>query len=135
MASFMIQVSKIVSVAIIGICFCLIHVTLPILSHSAFGQEVPQPNSAQNPEAKPKTHSVDLTWKASPSVVVGYNVYRAEKPEGPFTKLNSSPIRQTNYKDVGVQAGHAYFYKVAAVDAKGRESKSVSPIEAVVPSP
>jgi len=129
---FMIQVSKIAFAALL--CFGLI-LTPPIPAPSALGQEVPKPNSTRTANAKPKAHSVNLNWKASTSVVVGYNIYRAEKSEGPFRKLNASPIPKTNYKDTAVQAGHTYFYKVAAVDPKGRESQSTDQIKAVVPSP
>ena len=131
----LIQVPKIVSAAVITICLGLINATPAISSLSGFGQEVPQPASPQSPDAKPKAHSVNLSWKASISIVVGYNVYRAEKAEGPFTKLNSSPVNKTNYQDTGVRAGHTYFYKVAAIDAKGKESESTTQIKAVVPSP
>ena len=131
----MIHVPKMMSAAVITICVGLVHVTPPILPPSAFAREVPQAKSPPNSDAKPKAHSVDLHWKASVSVVVGYNVYRADKPEGPFRKLNSSPIPKTNYTDTGVQAGHTYFYKVAAVDAKGNENESPNHIRAVIPSP
>ena len=69
MAGLMIQVPKIVSAAVITICFGLIHATPPIQSFLRSGQEVPQPNSPQNPDAKPKAHSVSLSWKASTSKV------------------------------------------------------------------
>jgi fibronectin type 3 domain-containing protein len=130
----MIQAFKIAFVALVTIGFGL---TLkpPFLCLPAFGQESPRPYSPENPDAQPKAHSVNLNWKASTSAVVGYNVYRADKSEGQFTKLNASPISKTNYKDTGVQAGHTYFYKVAAVDRKGTESPSTGPIRATVPSP
>ena len=80
-------------------------------------------------------HYAVLTWKASPSVVVGYNVYRAENPAGPYTKLNLSPIREATYKDSSVQAGRTYFYQVTAVDAKGHESGFSNQVRATVPSP
>jgi Fibronectin type III domain len=135
MAGLMMQVPKIAPAAVITICLGLTHVTHAVPSLSHLGQGIQEPNSPQNPDAKPHTHSVTLHWKASTSVVVGYNVYRAEKSEGPFTKLNSSPIVKTNYEDTGVRAGHTYFYKVAAVDAQGKESESTTQIQAVVPSP
>src|SRR5205807_2090903 len=80
-------------------------------------------------------HYAVLTWKASPSVVVGYYVYRSENPGGPYKKLNSSPIRETTYKDPSVQAGHTYLYMVTAVDAKGHESGFSNQVRATVPSP
>ena len=136
MGGFMIRVPKVVLVAfIIMMYFGLFLVISPVLSPSGFGQGGTQSNSRQNPDAKPKAHSVELKWKASASIVVGYNVYRADKSEGPYTKLNSSPVRETNYKDTTVQAGRTYFYRVTAVDAKGGESGFTSQIKAVVPSP
>lgn len=132
----MIQVPKVVLVAVIMMMyFELFLVISPVLSPSGFDHGGTQSNSRQNPDPKPKAHSVDLKWKASPSVVVGYNVYRADKSDGPYRKLNSSPVRETNYKDTTVQAGHTYFYRVTAVDAKGGESGFTSQIKAVVPSP
>jgi len=135
MGGFMIQVPKVGLVAVIMMYFGLLLVISAVLSPSGFGQAGPQSNFRQNPDAKPRAHSVDLKWKASPSVVVGYNVYRADKSAGPYTKLNSSPVRETNFKDTAVQAGHTYFYRVAAVDAKGGESGFTNQIKAVVPSP
>jgi fibronectin type 3 domain-containing protein len=135
MGSLMMQLPKILPASVITICVGLIYATPAIPSFSSLGQEVAQPASPPSPDAKPKSHSVNLSWKASTSIVAGYNVYRAEKTEGPFTKLNSSPIVKTNYEDTGVRAGHTYYYKVAAVDAKGKESESTTQIQAVVPSP
>ncbi len=131
----MIQVPKVGLVAVIMMYFGLFLVISPVLSPSGFGHGGTQSNSRQNRDAKPKAHSVDLKWKASPSVVVGYNVYRADKSDGPYRKLNSSPVRETNYKDTTVQADRTYFYRVTAVDAKGGESGFTSQIKAVVPSP
>jgi hypothetical protein len=79
-------------------------------------------------------HTVDLRWKASVSRVDGYNVYRSEMRYGPYTKLNSAPMRATVYSDSAVQAGHTYFYKVTSVD-KGQESVFSNQIRVVVPSP
>jgi fibronectin type 3 domain-containing protein len=84
--------------------------------------------------AQPRLHSVDLKWKASASRVVGYYIYRSEKAEGPYTKLNDTPVRQTRYTDRAVRSGHIYFYKVTAVDSKGHESTSSNQIKVIVPS-
>jgi hypothetical protein len=79
MAGLMVQLPKIVFAGVITICLGLIHAAPAILSLSGLGQEVAQPASPQSPDAKPKAHSVNLNWKASTSVVFGYNVYRAER--------------------------------------------------------
>lgn len=91
-----------------------------------------KPSDAQT---APHAHSVDLKWKASVSRVVGYNVYRSETDGGPYIKLNSAPVRTTNYTDRSVQSGHTYFYAVTAVDSKGKESVHSNQAKALIPSP
>jgi hypothetical protein len=81
-----------------------------------------------------REHVAVLTWKASPSAVIGYNVYRAEDPGGPYKKLNRIPLRETTYKDSAVESSHAYSYMVTAVDTKGRESGFSNQVRATVPS-
>jgi fibronectin type 3 domain-containing protein len=103
------------------------------LSAPLCGHGLPSKTALQN--RAPHSHSVDLKWRASASRVIGYNVYRSDKAEGPFTKLSSSPIQATDYKDGTVQPGHTYFYKVTAVDSQGHESAFSTQIKAVVPSP
>jgi fibronectin type 3 domain-containing protein len=89
----------------------------------------------QNPSSALTAHSVTLNWNVSTSPVVGYNVYRATQPGGPYTKLNSSPIRETNYADSAVQSGQTYFYVVTAVNGNGVESRFSNKVQASVPSP
>ena len=59
--------------------------------------------------------TVTLTWTASASTPVSYNVYRATAPDGPYTLLTASPIPAATYTDAGVPAGILY-YRVTAVD-------------------
>jgi len=89
----------------------------------------------QGREAPSGGHSAVLTWKASTSAVIGYYVYRSENPGGPYKKLNSSPIRETTYKDSSVQSGHTYLYMVTSADAKSHESAFSNQVRATVPSP
>ena len=81
------------------------------------------------------SHSVDLSWVASTSVVVGYNVYRGVQSGGPYTKLNSTPIALTNDTDSTVQSGQTYFYLVTAVDSSNVESAYSNEVSAVIPVP
>jgi hypothetical protein len=76
-------------------------------------------------------HSVDLSWKASTSVVVGYNVYR----RGPWgvVRLNSKLVTETSYVDRSVLPGQTYFYSIKAVNAKGTESTASNEIRADIP--
>lgn len=80
-------------------------------------------------------HSVDLTWDASTSVVVGYNVYRGNQAGGPYTKLNSSPMVATSYTDSTVLGGRTYFYVTTAVDAASVESVFSNEAVAAIPTP
>ncbi len=80
-------------------------------------------------------HSVDLSWTASASQVVGYNIYRGTQSGGPYTKLNSSPQAGTASTDSTVQSGTTYFYVSTAVDSNSRESVFSNEATAVVPNP
>ena len=80
-------------------------------------------------------HSVALAWNASPSTVVGYNIYRGGQTGGPYTRLNASVQPGLTYSDSGVQAGVTYFYVVTAVDTNSVESLFSNESAAVVPTP
>ena len=81
------------------------------------------------------THSATLSWTASTSSVVGYNVYRATQSGGPYTMINTAPQPGTSYADLSVQAGQTYYYVLTAVDSSGTESVNSNEVTAVVPSP
>jgi len=78
---------------------------------------------------------VALTWNASTSTVVGYNVYRGTLSGGPYVMMNSAPDPGTGYTDSAVQAGQTYYYVVTAIDAQGQESVHSNQAQAVVPTP
>ncbi len=80
-------------------------------------------------------HSVNLSWGASTSTVIGYNVYRGTVSGGPYGKLNSTPQAATTYSDSTVQSGTTYYYVVTAVDDNSVESAYSNQATAVVPSP
>jgi len=78
---------------------------------------------------------VSLSWAASTSTVVGYNVYRGTQSGGPYAVLNSAADASTTYTDSTVQAGQTYYYVVTAVDGSGNESVNSNQAQAVVPTP
>jgi fibronectin type 3 domain-containing protein len=57
-----------------------------------------------------------LTWNAVPSAV-GYVIYRATSPTGPFTYVMS--VTETTYTDSGLTNGTVYYYTVSAMNAAG----------------
>jgi hypothetical protein len=67
-------------------------------------------------------HSVALSWDASTSQVIGYNIYRRIGSSGTYSKLNSSINPVTSYTDTAVQSGETYDYVTTAVDASNVES-------------
>jgi hypothetical protein len=83
----------------------------------------------------PVTHSVSLSWVASTSTVVGYNIYRSSISGGPYALLNSTPNVGVSYTDMAVTAGQTYYYVVTAVDASGNESIVSNEVSATVPTP
>lgn len=77
---------------------------------------------------------VALSWKASTSSVIGYNVYRGATSGGPYSsKLTSSPVAALTFRDATVQAGQTYYYVVTAVNASGAESTHSNPASVTVP--
>lgn len=67
-------------------------------------------------------HFVTITWTASPTSNVTYNVYRATSAAGPFTKIGSSGST-LSYKDSTIVAGATYYYSATAVSSSdGSES-------------
>jgi hypothetical protein len=80
-------------------------------------------------------HSVTLSWVASTSTVVGYNIYRGSVSGGPYALLNSTPSSSLMYTDMAVTAGQTYFYVVTAVDSSGNESVVSNEVSVTIPTP
>lgn len=81
------------------------------------------------------SHYVNLTWEGGGSNVVGYNIYRGMQSGGPYVKLNSFPIVQTEYTDTGVRESQTYFYVATAIRVDGVESEFSKEAQATVPRP
>ncbi|MGB8170115.1 MAG: DNRLRE domain-containing protein [Chthoniobacteraceae bacterium] len=62
------------------------------------------------------SNQVSLAWSASAeTALLGYHVYRAASPSGPFTRLTSTPLATPAYVDATVTAGQTYTYMVRVV--------------------
>lgn len=92
-------------------------------------------NVATNTTTALISHFVTLTWIASVSPGVSYNVYRGTTSGGPYTKLNTSLIGALLYVDNTVQAGQTYYYVVTAADGSGNESGFSAQATAAIPTP
>jgi fibronectin type 3 domain-containing protein len=86
--------------------------------------------------AKPKQHSVILTWKAPTPIaavaVTGYNIYRSTTSGGPYVEI-ASGVPNLTYTDKIVVSGKTYFYVVTAVNQVKNESRYSEEIKAVIP--
>jgi hypothetical protein len=68
-------------------------------------------------------HSVQLTWQASTSNVVGYNIYRSTIDGGQYVRINATLVISLNYTDSSVASSTIYYYVATAVDTAGVESE------------
>src|SRR4029077_17432405 len=57
-------------------------------------------------------HTVALSWTASTTSGVTYNVYREQACSGNFTQINASAVATATYTDAAVAPGETYCYKV-----------------------
>lgn len=57
---------------------------------------------------------IQLSWGASPEADMGYHVYRASSPDGPFTRLTSAPVTFTEFFDNSA-FNATYTYMVKAI--------------------
>lgn len=80
-----------------------------------------------------KGHSVTLTWQASNSPTMGYNVYRSTESGGPYRKINLDLVQGLRYQDRDVKSGKTYYYVTRAVGTNGLESVNSTEIKATVP--
>jgi hypothetical protein len=98
--------------------------------HLAGASDPPQAEKRASTGRQP---SVTLTWKASTSPGVRYNVYRRGLTGG-FTRLNAAPVAATSYIDNSVEPGQTYFFKTRAASLSGTESSPSNEVRVDVPS-
>src|SRR5271154_312042 len=79
------------------------------------------------------SHSVQLTWHASTSSVIGYNVYRSTTSGGPYVKINASLVTSLTYSDTAVVNSTTYYYVTTSVDSAGIESVNSNQAAATIP--
>ncbi|MBI4381274.1 MAG: peptidoglycan DD-metalloendopeptidase family protein [candidate division NC10 bacterium] len=78
-------------------------------------------------QARQSGRSVELTWNP-PAVgqAWGYNIYRSDASNGPWTRLNDELVGQTTYLDRSPLSGTSY-YAVSAVDEGQNETGQTPP--------
>jgi fibronectin type 3 domain-containing protein len=77
---------------------------------------------------------VELAWGISPEAdLAGYVVYRSEQPDTQGTRLNAELLPAPTLRDISVEPGRRYSYRVTAVDRSGNESPASAVVMAEVP--
>lgn len=89
--------------------------------------------SSQTLSGSGAQHLISLSWQASSSPVIGYNVYRGTQSGGPYSRVNSLLISAHAYNDEEVQSGLTYFYVLRAVGFDSMESQASNQAVATVP--
>jgi hypothetical protein len=100
---------------------------------NASDSSLQQSFSGDGTESSSGGHSVALSWDASTSVVVGYNIYRGTVSGGPYSKLNTALLSGTSYTDASVESGTTYYYVSTAVNSTNGESAYSNQATAAIP--
>jgi len=77
-------------------------------------------------------HSVKLTWVASTTPGVTYNIYRRNESTGKYEQLNTTPITQLTFTDQHPANGVTYTYFATAVSGTIESARS-NPAPATIP--
>ncbi len=81
------------------------------------------PSGVFGAQAEGHDSRIDLLWEAARSEdVIGYNIYRAESPDGPYDKLNADPHPVAVYSDFIGENGRTFHYRISRVSSSGRDS-------------
>ena len=79
-------------------------------------------------------NKVDLSWAQNDyETLAGYNIYRSEKADSGFKKINLSVVTDTSYTDTDVKPGVTYYYYFKVVNTDGNEESSVSNTASTAP--
>lgn len=77
---------------------------------------------------------IELSWAISPEAdLAGYYVYRGEDEGSPGERISTEILLSPAFRDMSVQPGRRYFYRVSALDRAGNESPKSSATAVDVP--
>lgn len=77
---------------------------------------------------------IELSWAISPEGdLAGYSVYRSDAADTPGERISVEILPSPTFRDISVQPGRRYYYRVSALDRAGNESPRSSAVEADVP--
>ncbi len=107
---------------------------------SSIASSIRPPQNVQVSDTKgDEGGSITVTWELSPDdldesagdvVVIGYEILRAESPDGPFSSVGFASKGARRFADASSHDGINYYYRVmTSVDGGGTASATVGPIQ------
>jgi hypothetical protein len=106
--------------------------TFVLFGDPATGLRVPLPRRPTGVLAQETTQGITLSWRPATDChgdpVLGYNVYRSQTPNGPYTQINTTLITSPAFIDESPDGGTTYTYVVTSVDRDGDQSVQSQPI-------
>ena len=105
-----------------------------VLAGAPLAAQPPAPKPPESaPAASPNPLSNAIKWSTASEVDnFGYDVFRGDKEEGPFTRLNAKVIagagtvdepRYYQYVDESIEVGKEYWYYVESISLAGVREK------------
>ena len=128
-------------------------VALPSLAAAQAASPTPAPSPASAPAASPAPGTSPspgplantLKWSTASEVEnFGYDVYRADKEDGPWVRINAKPIPGAGtldepsyyqYADSDIDPTRVYYYYVESISLKGVREKFTPVIKAPAKRP
>src|SRR5450631_3846673 len=87
-----------------------------------FSQEAFASSRHPRSACPPAPHIAFLYWIASTSPnVAGYRMYRSTVQGKNYTRLNTSPVTGTFFRDSGTVSGKTYYYVATTVSSSGAQ--------------
>ncbi len=113
-----------------------------LLDGTTFSFTLPTPTAVEliSFEARGVDSAVELTWETGSELSnLGFHLYRAKSPEGPFERITSRPVPGLGsspsgarylHLDTGLENGERYFYELEDIEDTGRTERH-GPVSAV----
>jgi hypothetical protein len=119
-----------ITAVVIGL-ICVVSIAQAQYDRAQSGGDFPLPVTMLSFAAAGGDHSVTLRWRTASEVdMAGFNLYRSLGMNGNFARINpqlvpaqgtGTEIREYQYRDVDLNNGLHYYYKLSTVEISGRE--------------
>jgi hypothetical protein len=101
--------------------------SLPVMTYLAvvpFDADDTTPVEVENIRAESREDRVFVLWdESADNDIIGYNIYKSQKKNKGFKKINLNPVGLNYFRDNEVAIGDNYYYQVTALDVSLNESE------------